>query len=42
MRLLSKHLQYVCAAATAPLLSHVNSQSKEIRPDLSVDDAVRA
>jgi hypothetical protein len=42
MRLFAKHTYSVRAAFSAPELSHVNSRNKELRPDLAIDDVVRA
>lgn len=38
----SKQNHLVRDAFNAPALQHVNSKNKEFRPDLAVDDVVRA
>ena len=42
MRCLAKHSHLSRHAFAAPAQPHVNSKNKEFRPDLAVDDAVRA
>jgi hypothetical protein len=42
MRLFAKHIGFVRGAFTVPALLRVNSENKEFRPDLAVDDVVRA
>lgn len=42
MRLFAKEIHFIRTAIALPVLSHVNSQNKAFRPNLAVDDVVRA